>query len=288
MNILLINPPNCGRSIPEERYGITSIKQIFRGEPLALETLAGNLPEHEVRIVDLKARPDGLDEALRRFTPDLIGFTAVTCEANWVRSQAPRLQAECGATLVAGGIHASNDPEFFNAPGIDYVVLGLGKQSLRELIASLKDVSKMAEDHGVTVCVKAHVGAAMYNTPTTLRVLEAVDSPAFGLDMDPSHIHRAGENPVDALRQVVSRIRHVHIRDCKGRGPSPGEPMNQACGRGDIDLFGYFNVLVAGGYDGPVCLEVIGAGECSLNERIVIAAETYGFLNAIFKSMGAR
>lgn len=137
MNILLINPPNCGRSIPEERYGITSIKQIFRGEPLALETLAGNLPGHEVRIVDLKARPDALDDELRGFTPDLIGFTAVTCEANWVRSQAPRLKAECGATLVVGGIHASNDPEFFNAPGIDYVVLGLGKQSLRELVEAI-------------------------------------------------------------------------------------------------------------------------------------------------------
>ena len=31
MNILLINPPNCGRSIPEEQYGIDSIRQIFRG-----------------------------------------------------------------------------------------------------------------------------------------------------------------------------------------------------------------------------------------------------------------
>lgn len=149
MNILLINPPNCGRSIPEERYGITSIKQIFRGEPLALETLAGNLPGHEVRIVDLKARPDGLDEALRRFTPDLIGFTAVTCEANWVRSQAPRLQAECGATLVAGGIHASNDPEFFNAPGIDYVVLGLGKQSLRELVEAIETSADTTSIPGV-------------------------------------------------------------------------------------------------------------------------------------------
>ena len=44
MNILLINPPNCGRSIPEERYGITSLKQIFRGEPLALEEVDWFLP----------------------------------------------------------------------------------------------------------------------------------------------------------------------------------------------------------------------------------------------------
>ena len=50
MKILLVNPPNSGRSIPEERYGIDSIKQILRGEPLALEVLAGNLGGHEVEL----------------------------------------------------------------------------------------------------------------------------------------------------------------------------------------------------------------------------------------------
>ena len=47
----------------------------------------------------------------------------------------------------------------------------------------------------MTLCVKAHVGHAVYNTPTSLQVLDAITSPAFGLDMDPSHIYRAGEDP---------------------------------------------------------------------------------------------
>lgn len=137
MNILLVNPPNCGRSIPEERHGITSIKQIFRGEPLALETLAGNLDGHEVRIVDLKADPDSLDAALRESTPDLVGLTAVTCEANTALALARRIKRDCDATVVVGGIHASNDPEFFNRPEIDYIVIGLGKRSFRELVDAL-------------------------------------------------------------------------------------------------------------------------------------------------------
>ena len=65
----------------------------------------------------------------------------------------------------------------------------------------LGKLSLMAERYGVTLCVKAHVGAAIYNTPTTLQLMQAVNSPAFGIDMDPSHIHRAGENPVEALRR---------------------------------------------------------------------------------------
>ena len=96
MKIMLVNPPNCGRSIPEEHYGIDSIRQIFRGEPLALEVLASNLANHEVRILDLKAEPEGLHAALEDFRPELVGFTAVTCEANTVLQLAGELSAAPG------------------------------------------------------------------------------------------------------------------------------------------------------------------------------------------------
>ena len=62
-----------------------------------------------------------------------------------------------------------------------------------------------AGKYGVTLCAKAHVNAAIWNPPTTLKLLEAVTSPNFGLDMDPSHIYRANENPVDAISAVISR-----------------------------------------------------------------------------------
>ena len=93
MNILLINPPNCGRSIPEEAYGITSIKQIFRGEPLALEMLAGNLDPYAVHILDMKVEPHGLESTLTAFRPDLVGITAMTCEAKTVLHIAAQIQA---------------------------------------------------------------------------------------------------------------------------------------------------------------------------------------------------
>ncbi len=138
MNILLVNPPNCGRSIPEERYGLTSIKQIFRGEPLALEALAGNLVGHEVRIVDLKAEPAGLEAAANGFRPQLVGITAVTCEANTALRLAGEARDAWGARVAVGGIHASNDPAFFNRPEVDFVAVGLGKASFAELVADLE------------------------------------------------------------------------------------------------------------------------------------------------------
>jgi sugar phosphate isomerase/epimerase len=160
--------------------------------------------------------------------------------------------------------------------------------SLQASIDQLGRLADRAEHYGVLLCVKAHVGAAVYNTPTTLKVLEAIRSPAFGLDMDPSHIHRAGEDPVAALGAVVSRIRHVHIRDCRGREKGPGAPELQANGRGDINLVGYLRVLHAAGYAGPVDLEVIGAKDYPQDRCAVIAAEARGHMQACLQACGAR
>lgn len=176
--------------------------------------------------------------------------------------------------------------------GIPIVNIGPGGQmdnedSLKAQLEMIQDRAQDAEKFGITLCVKAHVGAAVYSTPTTLRMMESVTSPAFGVDMDPSHIHRAGENPALALPAVLSKMKHIHIRDCKGDGPSPGEPTNQACGRGQIDLFGYFKAMIDQNYSGPVDLEVIGPDQ-TLEDATRIAAESYGYMNAILKKLGGR
>jgi sugar phosphate isomerase/epimerase len=179
------------------------------------------------------------------------------------------------------------------AIGMPVVNIGPGgKKDVEEDFVRQTDlmakVAERAEAYGVTLCVKAHVGASIYSTPTTLRAAEKIASPNFGIDMDPSHIYRAGEDPAEALPKVIGRVRHIHIRDCKGRGPSPGAIEDQACGRGDIDLPGYFKAMVDGDYSGPVDLEVIGAREHDVTQRAIIAAESYGYMNACLKALGAR
>ena len=176
--------------------------------------------------------------------------------------------------------------------GIPIVNVGPGGKSDDEAdflksTETLQARAELAKTYGLTLCCKAHVGSAIYNTPTTLQAMGLVTSDAFGVDMDPSHIHRAGENPAEALPSIISRVRHVHIRDCKGPGPGPGAPALQACGRGDIDLGGYFKAMTEANYNGPVCLEVIGPDQ-TMTQAAVIAAESYGYMNALLKSLGGR
>lgn len=183
--------------------------------------------------------------------------------------------------------------------GIPVVNVGPGGKSgveedFERQVGQLQKMADKAAGYGVVLCAKAHVGQCIHDTPTTLRAMERISSPSFGVDMDPSHIFRAapGENPVEALEAVISRVAHVHIRDCgedlKGTGGPPGLPEEQACGRGGIDLFGYVRVLHESAIDVAVNLEVIGAGEYDLAHASGIAAESRGYLNACLKACRAR
>ena len=176
--------------------------------------------------------------------------------------------------------------------GIPVANIGSGgttgdEESFKEAMEALAVSAQDAASFGVTLCCKAHVGAAVHDTATTLRMVEQIGLTGFGVDMDPSHIHRAGENPANELPKVIHAMKHIHIRDCRGDGPSPGEPALQACGRGDIDLMGYFKAMVDAGYCGPVCLEVIGPDQ-TMPCAQAIASESYGYMNACLKSLGAR
>ncbi|MDE2792353.1 MAG: sugar phosphate isomerase/epimerase [Paracoccaceae bacterium] len=180
-----------------------------------------------------------------------------------------------------------------SALGIPVINCGPGGKSgdadsLKASLMRLAIFAEIAESHGVSLCVKAHVGCSIYDTPTTLQAMEAISSPAFGIDMDPSHIHRAGEDPCEAIVPVMSRVKHVHIRDCKGRQDDPGRPEDQANGRGDIDLLRFIRVLHEHGYSGALNLEIIGAREYDLERCCTIAAEARGHMQACLQACGVR
>ena len=212
-----------------------------------------------------------------------------TVQAKLIRDIAEKYQLELLSTEAA-----THDVERLKkvfetcqAAGIPIVNIGTGGKSddpeeFNKTIETLIQLSELADSYGLILCCKAHVGNSIYNTATTIRVMEAIKNNNFGIDMDPSHIYRANENPEEALPPVISRVKHIHIRDCKGRGPGPGTPADQACGRGDIDLFGYFKAMIAADYQGPVCLEVIGP-ELDMVEAAIIAAESYGYMKAILR-----
>ena len=221
---------------------------------------------------------------------------------NW-RAQKNEILEICdefGLPITAAEV-ASTDPArltlaFEAAAGIGIPVINIGpggkadvEEDMLACIRRMNELAAIAESYGVTLCMKAHVGGAVYSTPTTLRLIGNVPSEYFGIDMDPSHIFRCGEAPEAALAGVVQYMKHVHIRDCAGEclGKGPGHPLRQICGAGDIDLYAYFDELVKAGYSGACNLEIIGEA-LSLADANIVAGVSYGYMNAVLKRLGAR
>ena len=183
--------------------------------------------------------------------------------------------------------------------GISFVNTTPGKtdmgnqEQLSKIIDSLNRLGEKAKDAGVTITLKAHVNSACATLEDTQKLLTEVTSEGFAVDIDCSHMFRMKEDPAEALKVIYPRIKHIHIRDCvTPEGFAVGEPYDQACGRGLIDIHAYLKVLVDNNYDGPVDLEVIGTHKdqelYTLERCTIIAAESRGYLNSALRSLGVR
>ncbi len=152
------------------------------------------------------------------------------------------------------------------------------EDSTKQAIAHVADLAELAGQYSLTLAVKPHVGQAIYNGATALRLTSEVTHPALGLNFDPSHLFRADEDPQDIARSWGSRIVTSHFRDCASREQKVGPPPTQIPGRGAVDIPATLAALVEVGYTGPLNLEVIGAASYTPAQASSIAAETRGYL----------
>ncbi|MDY6863154.1 MAG: radical SAM protein [Thermodesulfobacteriota bacterium] len=73
------------------------------------------------------------------FSPDLIGFSALTNQFNYIEEIARKIKGTFKIPIICGGIHATMDPEgVLNTGLFDYVCVGEGEYALLELLESLK------------------------------------------------------------------------------------------------------------------------------------------------------
>mgnify|MGYP002526754081 CR=1 FL=1 len=121
-------------------------------EPVALTTVAAMVPEHEVKILDMRLEADTVfNETLLSFRPQLVGTTSMTTD----RYQAKALLTCTKQTLgrdcfpTVGGHHATFAPHDFEDADIDALCIGEGDETFAELIqhldggGSFKDLSRI-------------------------------------------------------------------------------------------------------------------------------------------------
>lgn len=161
------------------------------------------------------------------------------------------------------------------------------EESTKRAIENIGDLAALAGRAGLRLAVKPHVGQAIYNGATALRLMNEIDEPALGLNFDPSHLFRADENPEDIVPVWGNRIITSHFRDCASREQRVGPPETQVPGRGIVDIPATLRALKKIEFTGPVNLEVIGAKDYELARAMGIAAETRGYLRRCLQELEA-
>ncbi len=134
MKILLVQPA------PFEPGRVGLENSIWFCEPVALTSIAAMVPEHDVRILDMRLEEDAeLCRVLEEFAPDLVGTTSMTTDcyqALAVLETAKALLGDACFTIV-GGHHATLSSEDFETSAVDALAIGEGEDTFRELCTHL-------------------------------------------------------------------------------------------------------------------------------------------------------
>jgi len=157
MKILLVNPPArrhnllrtpLPRWIEEEKGAVP---------PLGLLSLAAVLRKsgrHRAIVLDAEAEQMSyprLARTVRESAPDAIGIQAMTFTLiDVVETARQAKEAQPGAHVIVGGPHTHIFPEeTIRLPGIDFLVVGEGEESLPSLLDALEDGAEPAGIPGV-------------------------------------------------------------------------------------------------------------------------------------------
>ncbi len=152
MRILLINPPVPHQfrmfDYADEAAKAAIVRRILVGPPLALNELAGMLPEDDIVILDQKAELDNspsydyiaaVVSEIERFRPEIVGFTCLTAQFNSVWAMISEVKAVDPSILtLVGGIHPTACPGDFAGSGVDILFIGLGKTTFAWVVAERK------------------------------------------------------------------------------------------------------------------------------------------------------
>lgn len=157
------------------------------------------------------------------------------------------------------------------------------------LIPYWQEACRIAEAHGVTVCMEPIGGFMVYNGQTFLRLREACGE-ALKVNLDPSHIWWMGIDPLVFVEQLKGTIAYAHAKDvsidarvtmrdgvvpaCKYDDWDARSWIYRAIGFGHPESFwkDFFTALRRNDYDDVVSIEIEEA-YMSIDEALAKSVE---------------
>ena len=125
------------------------------------------------------------------------------------------------------------------------------KQNWVDYVDVVRQCANLCEAAGFRYALESHPYRYMANAAGMLRLLDHVQSPALGMNFDPSHLFPVGEIPQVVIYQLGDRVFHCHFSDNDGTTNAHWRP-----GKGKIDWQAVLVALKDVGYNGVISIEL--------------------------------
>ncbi len=127
---------------------------------------------------------------------------------------------------------------------------------MEKLVPWLKEGARVAESWGIRMAAENHID---YTSSEWLELLERVDSPYMGLNLDTGNFLRLLDDPIEGSRKLADRVYATHIKDLKPvRGVNVGEWYffsSTPVGDGLVDNQQLAQILYDANYSGFLAVE---------------------------------
>ena len=154
------------------------------------------------------------------------------------------------------------------------------------VIERFGELASLAAERQTRVALEPHFAAVVCTVSRALEVKAAVDSDAFGINLDISHFAVQGVPTADAVEALAPIAIASEVKDQRGVAPDfefliPGE--------GDFDYVDFIGRMARAGYDGAISVEI-----SVLRQRLPgydpyeAARKSYEVLSSAFEAAGAK
>ncbi len=234
-------------------------------------------------IADLRGILDGEGLELSQFVSTPHDLSSADPAARAAAVEHWRRAVEVGAGLGAEIINMVSAHAFGMKDGVEYpritrkplvqrygadVPSGLDwDRNYADYVAALKQCADLCQAAGVKMSVEPHPGRYLANTDGALRLLEHVNSPVIGINLDPSHTFPVGDFPNVSVYRLGSKIIHCHVSDNDAVTNVHWRP-----GMGKIDWRAMLKALSEVGFDGVISVELEDVPGVSRGARMAAIA----------------
>ena len=224
----------CASTLPFSNFGLSEfVGELSEGGVSAIELAQTHFSDVEAETIDALREETGLRfksllSTVRVDAPD--GLEALIS----ILDTAQRLSIST-VSIASGGNETATARE------------------IETIIGHLKTVTEEAAARNLTVALYAHEGSLAYNLERTQHILEAIPAENFGFYYSAYHFHRAGDDPVVALRTLSERLSSVYF-NCGVDLATGSEPFWAP----EMDFSAICQELDRVGYTGEIMLIYLG------------------------------